>query len=83
VSFVVLAAVMLVAFVVCHWGGRTLAGHYQDGWEVAAVAAMGVCAFVALWVVQQVVAGGAVPIVGLLAAAGGGLFAGYMRAEQV
>ena len=81
-SFVVLAAVMLATFVVCRWGGRTLSGHYQDGWEVAAVAAVGASTFVALWVVKSFVAGGAaLPFIGLVAAAGGGLFAGYLRGE--
>jgi hypothetical protein len=84
VPFVVLAAVMFATFAVCRWGGLTLARHYQDGWEVAAVAAMGAAAFVALWVVKHYVAGGAaLPMIGLIAAAGGGLFAGYLRGEPV
>jgi hypothetical protein len=82
-SFVVLAVAMLAMYATCRWGGRTLAGHYQDGWEVAAVAAMGACAFVALWAVKSVAAAGPVlPIMGLIAAAGGGLLAGYLRDEH-
>ena len=81
--FVVLAAAMLALFATCRWGGRTLAGHYQDEWEVAAVAAIGVCAFVALWVVREVVTDGVLPTLGLVAAAGGGLIAGYLRGERV
>ena len=82
-SFFVLAAVMFATFATCRWGGRTLSGHYQDGWEVAAVAAMGVCAFLALWLVKNLAAGASVlPMIGLVAAAGGGLVAGYMRGER-
>lgn len=85
-SLLVLVVVLFAAFAICRWGGRTLAGHYQDGWEVAAVAAMGACAFAALWVVKNVAGadGSAVlPLLGLVGAAGGGLFAGYLRGEQV
>ena len=81
--FVLLAA-MFVLFATCRWGGRTLAEHYMDGWEVAAVAAIGACAFAALWVAQAVAAeGDALRTLGLVAAGAGGLFAGYLRGERV
>ena len=82
--FVLLAAAMFALFTTCRWGGRTLAEHYEDGWEVAAVAAIGVCAFAGLWVAQAVVAAeNALPTLGLVAAGAGGLFAGYLRGERV
>jgi hypothetical protein len=82
--FVSLAVVMVALFVVCRWAGHTLSHHYQDGWEVAAVAAMGLGAFAALWAAQVIAAGGgALPTIGLVGAGGGGLFAGYLRGERI
>ena len=78
-SFAWLLAAMVALFAACRWGGRTLAGHFQDGWEVWAVAVMGICAFAALWVGQHVVGGGPLAVVGLAGAGAGGLFAGYLR----
>jgi hypothetical protein len=85
-AFVSLALVMVVLFAVCRWAGHTLSHHYQDGWEVAAVAAvaaMGLGAFAALWAAQALAAeGGVMSTIGLVGA-GGGLFAGYLRGERV
>lgn len=72
--------VLLVAFTICAWSGRVLAGHYQDGWEVAAVLAVGVCMLGATGLTGRAhgaPAGWPEIVIGLSMAAG--LFAGYYR----
>ena len=73
--------VLLAAFAVCAWSGRTLAGHYQDRWEVAAALAVGACLFGALGLTspaRDASAGWTEAGLGLAMAAG--LFTGYYRA---
>ncbi len=73
---VLLAAVV---FAVCRWSGRLLATHYQDGWEVIAVVAIGLCVLGTLALTRR--SGfDADPraYAGLLGAGGGGLFLGYL-----
>jgi hypothetical protein len=73
--------VLLAAFAVCAWSGRTLAGHYQDRWEVAAALAVGACLFGAVGVAghsRDAATGWPEAAIGLAMAAG--LFTGYYRA---
>jgi hypothetical protein len=80
-SLAVGVLVLLAAFAVCAWSGRTLAGHYQDRWEVAATLAVGACLFAALPLAgagRDAAAGWPEAVLGLAMAAG--LFAGYYRA---
>jgi hypothetical protein len=82
-SVIVAALVLLVAFALCAWGGRTLAGHYQDWWEVAATLAVGVCVVGALALDgggHDATAGWPEAALGLAMAAG--LFTGYYRAAD-
>ena len=79
-SLAIAALVLLAAFAVCAWSGRTLAGHYQDRWEVAATLAVGACLFGAIGVggrLRGPTAGWPEAALGLAMAAG--LFAGYYR----
>jgi hypothetical protein len=79
-SLAVRVVVLLAAFAVCAWSGRTLAGHYQDRWEVAATLAVGACLFGALGLtghVRDAAPGWSVASLGLAMAAG--LFTGYYR----
>ena len=81
-SIVVSLLVLLAAFALCAWGGRTLAGHYQDRWEVAATLAVGACVFGALALAgggRDAGAGWPEAALGLAMAAG--LFTGYYRAD--
>lgn len=75
-----LAAVLVVAFAACRWGGHTLAHHYNDGAEVAAALVVGfsVVAPMALASHLGVLDGWLAPVV-LAAVCGGGLLAGYQR----
>jgi len=80
-SLAVGVLVLLAAFAVCAWSGRTLAGHYHDRWEVAATLAVGACLFGALGVAslgRDAAAGWPEVVLGLAMAAG--LFTGYYRA---
>jgi hypothetical protein len=79
-SLAISVIVLLVAFTICAWSGRLLAGHYQDRWEVAAVLAVGGCLFGAVSVTGRAhgaTAGWPEAVIGLSMAAG--LFAGYYR----
>ena len=78
---VALVGVMLLAgFAVCAWSGWTLAHHYQDGLEVAAILAVAGCVLAALVLTQDVRdAGNSWPAVTLALGMTGGLFVGYMR----
>lgn len=77
------ALAVVALFAACRWGGRTLATHFQDGWEIAAVAVMGTAAFAAFWVSHSMAAvDGPLPALGLVLAGSGGLFAGYLRGER-
>ena len=80
-SLAIRVIVLLAAFAVCAWSGRTLAGHYQDRWEVAATLAVGACLLGALGLTghgRASAAGWPGAAVGLAMAAG--LFTGYYRA---
>lgn len=87
VRLVSIALALLVAlgvFAVCTWGGHTLARHHQDRWEVGAVVAIGVCVLGWLALSRNLFAlEGAVPLLTLLVAAGGGLFVGFDRADRL
>ena len=78
-------AVVVLAFVfcTCAWSGRMLARHYQDGIEVAAVAAIGACMLAS---VRMAAAVGAAhtPLLlsGVALAGGGGLLTGYLTSER-
>ena len=67
------AAVALAGFGLSWWGGRTLARHYSDGWEVlgALVVAGSLLAPGVIW------GTGALPLAGAACAAG--LLGGYDR----
>lgn len=82
-ELVLAAALAALVFAVCAWSGRLLASHYQDGWEVAAVVAIGACVLGTLAVTRQS-AFDADPraYAGLLGAGGGGLFLGYLRESE-
>ena len=73
--------VALAAFVVCAWSGRTLAGHYQDRWELAATLAVGAALFGAIALMshwRDATPGWTECSIGLAMAAG--LVTGYDRA---
>jgi hypothetical protein len=75
-----LVAVLLFAFTVCSWSGRTLARHYQDPLEVAAVLAVAACVVVSLVLTTGARdAGDRWSSIALAFAMSGGLFAGYLR----
>jgi hypothetical protein len=75
---------LVVAFAICDWSGRTLAQHYQDRLEVVAILAVGACVLVSLVLTRGVRenATGWVEFALLLTMAGG-LFAGYFRAGRL
>ena len=74
------ALLVAIAFVVCDWSGRTLAHHYQDRFEVAAIVAVGTCVVLGLAVTQGARDdGNQWPALALALAATSGLFAGYLR----
>jgi SNF family Na+-dependent transporter len=78
-----LVAAYAAVFAVCEWSGRQLAHHYQDQREVAAVVAIGACVLGSLALMTQFgLLDDAMLLAGLVAAAGGGLFAGYMRSDR-
>jgi hypothetical protein len=82
-SIVVSVLVLLGAFAVCAWSGRTLAGHYQDRWEVVATLAVGLCVFGALAMAghgRDAAAGW--PEAALGVAMSAGLVTGYYRAPD-
>jgi hypothetical protein len=82
-SVLYLLAVYAVVFAVCEWSGRQLARHYQDGREVAAVVAIGSGVLGSLALMTRLgYLENALLMAGLVAAAGGGLFAGYMRSDR-
>lgn len=67
-------------FVVCRWGGTTLATHHNDPREIGAAGLVGVCALAVLVLITHIdLPGGSLALVGVAMA--GGLFAGYARAE--
>ena len=75
--------VLVVAFAICTWSGRTLARHYQDPMEVAAIVAVGVCVLGSLIVTRDARAAGegwAELVLALTMS--GGLVSGYFRAER-
>ena len=74
------AVLLIAAFVVCAWSGRTLASHYQDSLEVAAVAAVAGCLLISLFITAGARDGGAWwPEIALGIGMSTGLFAGYFR----
>ena len=77
---VLLAAVLVVAFAACRWGGHTLAHHYNDRAEIGAalVVSCSVVAPMALASHLGMLHGWLAPLV-LAAVCGGGLLAGYQR----
>jgi hypothetical protein len=78
------ALLVAVVFVICDWSGRTLAHHYQDKLEVAAIFAIGGCVLLGLVLARGLPdAGGDWPEIGLALASGSGLFAGYLRSGGV
>ena len=81
ITSILLGAVVLVAaFLVCDWSGRTLSGHYQDRWEVGAALAVGGCLFAALGVTGSIRGEEAGwPEVVLAVAMAAGLVVGYYR----
>ena len=81
VSLAVRAVVLVAAFAVCAWSGRTLAGHYQDRWELAATLAVGACLFGAAGLASPVRGAAAEWLEAALSLAmAAGLFTGYYRA---
>jgi hypothetical protein len=83
VSLTIALLMGLAVFLVCTWSGQTLARHHQDRHEVAAVAAVGVCVLGMLALSRNLLAiDGALPMIVLAIAAGGGLFLGYDRADR-
>ncbi len=82
-SFVLALLAGLAVFLVCTWSGQTLARHHQDMHEVAAVMAIGACVLGTLALSRNLLElDGAVPMLALALAAGGGLFLGYDRADR-
>ena len=82
-SFVLALLAGLAVFLVCTWSGQTLARHHQDRHEVAAVIAIGACVLGTLALSRNLLElDGAVPMLALAVAAGGGLFLGYDRADR-
>jgi hypothetical protein len=82
-SLLYLLVIYATLFVVCEWSGRQLARHYQDRREVAAVLGIGASVLGSLAVMSRLELLGEVLLTaGLVAAAGGGLFAGYMRSDR-
>ena len=82
-SFALALLAGLAVFLVCTWSGQTLARHHQDKHEVAAVMAIGVCVLGTLALSRNLLQlDGALPMLALAVAAGGGLFLGYDRADR-
>jgi hypothetical protein len=82
-SLLYLLVIYGVVFAVCEWSGRQLARHYQDRREVAAVLAIGASVLGSLAALSRLeLLGDVLLTAGLVAAAGGGLFAGYMRSDR-
>lgn len=82
-SLLYLLVIYATVFVVCEWSGRQLARHYQDRREVAAVLWIGASVLGSLAVMSRLELLSEVLLTaGLVAAAGGGLFAGYMRSDH-
>ena len=80
-SLAVSVLILLAAFAVCAWSGRTLAGNYQDRREVAAVVAVGACLLGAgLLGGRPHGAAAGWPAVALGLAMSAGLVTGYYRA---
>jgi hypothetical protein len=74
--------VLVALFVICRWGGTTLATHHNDPSEIGAAALVGLCALVMLTFVTHVeLPGGPLALALVGVAMAGGLFAGYSRAE--
>ena len=77
------ALVLLAAFGVCEWSGRTLAAHYQDGWEVAATLAVGACLFGSITLMHDARDATGPWLEGLLALAmSAGMLSGYARTRD-
>lgn len=73
---------LAVLFMVCRWGGTTLATHHNDPSEIGAAGIVGVCALAVLALSTHVELPGGPLALGLVVVAmAGGLFAGYARAE--
>lgn len=73
---------LAVLFAVGRWGGTTLATHHNDRSEVGATAVLGVCVLGALAIIARAdLPGESLALLLVAAAVGGGLFAGYARAE--
>lgn len=82
-SFALTLVAGLAVFLVCTWSGQTLARHHQDRQELTAVVAIGFCVLGVLALGRGVLEmDGAIPMLGLAVAAGGGLFVGYGRADR-
>ena len=82
-SVLYLLVIYATVFVVCEWSGRQLARHYQDRREVAAVLGIGASVLGSLALISRLELLGEVLLTaGLVAAAGGGLLAGYMRSDR-
>lgn len=82
-SFALALFAGLAVFLVCAWSGQTLARHHQDRHEVAAVVAIGACVLGTLALSRNLLElDGALPMLALAVAAGGGLFLGYDRADR-
>ena len=76
-------AVLALVFVICDWSGRTLARHYQDRLEAAAILAIGACVLVGLALTQGLAEDAtAWPKAALALSSSSGLFAGYLRQER-
>jgi hypothetical protein len=73
-------ALLALVFVICDWSGRTLAHHYQDRLETAAIFAIGACVIVGLVLARGMgESSTGWPEAALALSTGSGLFAGYMR----
>jgi hypothetical protein len=83
-SVLYVLAIYAAVFAISEWSGRQLAGHYQDAREVGGVVAIGACVLGSLAIMARLgLLDDALLMAGLVAAAGGGLFAGYMRSDRV
>jgi hypothetical protein len=83
-SVLYVLAIYAAVFVVSEWSGRQLARHYQNAREVGGVVAIGACVLGSLVLMTRLgLMDDALLMAGLCAAAGGGLFAGYMRTDRV
>lgn len=73
--FVVLALV----FAVSSWGGRTIAVHHSDGWEVAAALAVGLSVVTPVVILGRETFADGIAQLLIVAAFGSGLYFGYGR----